>query len=114
MLDPRLKERDLHDQIVQEWLVSAQEPQPRAEEPQLEAEIPSLKLRIPSQKVMVMHMNQKLDHLPTIREVSLEGGQIGGIYGTSIGQPSIYYTPFNSSRVKTVLSDVYILKTMYY
>ena len=47
MLNPRLEERELHDRIVQEWLILAhmdvdeqERPQPEAEEPRPEAEDP--------------------------------------------------------------------------
>ena len=74
-------------------------PQPEAEEPQPEG--------------YGNAHESKLDH-HTIGEVNFEGGQVGGRYGTSVGQPSICYTPFNSSTVKTVLINVYVLKIMYY
>ena len=94
MLTPQIEEKGLYDWIVQGCLVSAYMDVDEIDRPQLEAEVTwsrswwRLCYYWGSECWTIYH---------TLGKVGLECGQVGGRYDRSVGQPKIYYTPFNSS-----------------
>ena len=66
MLNPRPEEIELHDRLIQEWLVTANMEEPEsADEPQAEAEMPSTTAEVgPSTTTSLLaNLAQKVDKL---------------------------------------------------